>query len=347
MEDVERSFKEYQTAENDNMKVKKFYKHMYYKAKCFDKYYDYINYIETYKKFNHIFDFSIVPSIKDNISDINNSNLSSNGKTPLLLSAKNCHLEMVKILIKNKANVNVCDYDNNTPLLLCLDESYQEDHIKIAKLLIKNKANVNMKNKNNCSAIHYATETGSITIIKLLIENGANINSKDKFGSTPLKLLIDLYPPYNRCIIRTYKKKIDTLKLLLKNKANVNIPNNETIYPLHKAVWNNEKEVVKLLLEYNADPNVQTDDKCCMIVSTSEDMNYEIVKLLLEYKANPNIQNNWGFTSLMSASTYGNYKIVKLLLDHKANPNIIADNGKTALDYAIEKHYTNIAKLLK
>jgi len=59
-------------------------------------------------------------------------------------------------------------------------------NIEIAKLLLENKADVNWKDGFNSSAILYATSSGNIEMVKLLLEYGADINDNDGKGNTVL-----------------------------------------------------------------------------------------------------------------------------------------------------------------
>lgn len=81
-------------------------------------------------------------------------------------------MTIVKLLIKNAANVNVLDNDSSTPLHRAAEKSktYQTlSHYLVHTYEIKS-------NK----------QTDKIKVVKLLLKNGADINAKDKHGCTPL-----------------------------------------------------------------------------------------------------------------------------------------------------------------
>ena len=56
-------------------------------------------------------------------------------------------------------------------------------NIKTAKLLIKNRAYINIKNDRGYTSLYYAK---SFKMIKLLIDNGADVNVRDNHGNSPL-----------------------------------------------------------------------------------------------------------------------------------------------------------------
>lgn len=84
--------------------------------------------------------------------------------------------------------------------------------------------------------------------------------------------------------------------------------------PLGYAVCTNRPKIVKILLEKGADPNKKTQES--------------------------------GVTPLMIAAGLGQSDVVRILLDGGADPNIKDVDELTALDYAVAKNNTEIAKLL-
>ncbi len=61
----------------------------------------------------------------------------------------------------------------------------KNDYIGIVKVLLKNKANVNAADENEYTPLHWAAKLGYTEIINILIENGANPLLKNKDGKTP------------------------------------------------------------------------------------------------------------------------------------------------------------------
>ena len=85
----------------------------------------------------------------------------------LINSSKDGHLEVVKYLIKNGANVHAM----NDKALICASNN---GHLEIVKYLIKNGANVHA---DNDYALRYASNNGHLEIVKYLIKNGANVHA--------------------------------------------------------------------------------------------------------------------------------------------------------------------------
>ncbi len=76
--------------------------------------------------------------------------------TPLIVATDEGRLELVKLLIEAKADINDQDTVGQTALHLAAGRNYTE----IIKLLIKAKARIDIKAVNRLTAFEYATENG-------------------------------------------------------------------------------------------------------------------------------------------------------------------------------------------
>lgn len=149
------------------------------------------------------------------------------------------------------------------------------------------------------------------------------INDKNDKGWTSLMIA---------CKNSSTKSSIETVKLLLKHGAEVNIQ--DRIYGFTALMFASESsnidssiDTVKVLLENGADINVQSTDgwTALMLASrySNKDSSIETVKLLLEHGADPNIwlDNEWTAMKLAACYAYefSSIKTVKLLLENGAD----------------------------
>lgn len=134
-------------------------------------------------------------------------------------------------------------------------------------------------------------------------------------------------------------------KLIIKN-ADLNLQNDDGVYALMFASYNQNKEMIELLLDNGANPNLQTKNGSTTLMDVSESGNAEIVKLLLDYGANVNLQFEDGGNALMFASQNGHKEIVELLLDYNADVNIKKEDQGTALMLASQNGHKEIVRLL-
>ena len=141
--------------------------------------------------------------------------------------------------------------------------------------------------KQGRNLLHVAIATMRADVINYLSDK-INPNLADRDGVTPLHLAIT-------------EGDIDSTKLLINKKANVNKPDVYGDTPLHKAV-----------------------------------NNIDIFKYLLDVGANPNVRNIFGLTPLHIC--YNNLQFLDLLKQHGADFNIKDNAGRTILHYAVEEN---------
>ena len=155
-------------------------------------------------------------------------------------------IDAIKLLIECGGDVNIKDNDNLNLLMICCFKLH--NNIEILKLLIENGADVNIKNATGKTTLMYTLQHVScdenLEIFKLLIKNDYQINSKDKYGDTPLMIYIfNNNNKYIRC---------DIIKLLLDNKADVYIQNDqgENILKYIKKHFDMNSDVYSLIFNY-------------------------------------------------------------------------------------------------
>ncbi|WP_028331068.1 ankyrin repeat domain-containing protein [Brachyspira alvinipulli] len=153
--------------------------------------------------------------------------------------------EAENILKKYNVNINDLDYEDFT----LLSHAVMDNNIEMAKLLLKYKADVNTVVNDGDTALILAVDNNNMEMVKLLLSHAADIDYQGFRGRTALFCALE----YNR------KENIEMVKLLIKNKADVNIAydgdyeNEET--PLMYAVMKGYKETVKILIANKADIN--------------------------------------------------------------------------------------------
>ncbi|MBP9888460.1 MAG: ankyrin repeat domain-containing protein [Leptospiraceae bacterium] len=251
------------------------------------------------------------------------------GWTALITASKNGHLEIVKLLIANKADVNAKPKDGRTALIT----ASVHGHLEIVKLLIVNKADVNAKTENRDTALGMAYDQGHLEIVKLLIANNADVNFKNNKGETAL-------------LFASQKGHLEIVKLLIANKADVNAKNISGWTALMSASGRGHLEIVKWLITNNADVNAKANNGMTAFMSASERGHLDIAKLLIENNADVNAKSDYGKTALMSASTQGYLETVKWLITNKADVNAKSEYGHTALMSASEIGHLEIVKWL-
>ena len=306
-------------------------------------------------------------------------NLTNNeGETPLMVVARAGNIEGATLLLEHGAEINAQErWGGQTALMWAAAQQQPE----MLSLLIKHNANVNLHgfsrlwerritseprpkdmNKGGFSALHYAARQGCIECIDILasadadldasdpdrvtplnlalinfhfdtaaalIEAGADLNKWDLFGRTPLYNAIDLntVPFGGRADIPSLDNHsgFDIAKMLLERGANPNLQL-KMAPPFRNAVFDRGSDKV---LTTGATP---------LLVAARIGDN-EAAKLLLEHGAYVDLPNAYGQTPLLvaagvdypTAPTRGRFKTeqtsietIQLLLNGGANINSIS-----------------------
>lgn len=143
---------------------------------------------------------------------------------------------------------------------------------------------------------------------------------------------------------------VSEAKKVLNSGYNVNKTDESNATPLIDAVTFNKIEIVKLLVENGANINHKVNvGTTPLMLATSN--NLKITDYLLKNGAKVNVKNNDGLTPLHWAAQFAdNKKTLEILLEKGADPTIKDIDGKTAIDYLNENkdlNYSNAKMLLK
>ena len=262
-------------------------------------------------------------------SKFNNSNDKSPVDLTLLEKSAENSAKITEMLI-GKADKNIINdsLEGKTPLIIAVGNSY----IDTAKILIENGANINAVDIEGWSALSYAVNNGDIESAKLLLENKAKI--KDE-------LLIAIKSPI-------VESRINIMKLLIDNKANINYADEDEFTPLNIAIESGDMELTKFLITNGANVNSLMQDGVSLIGYAIAQNNMDLLQILIENGANVNNTNgdSWADTPLKTASRLGLDNVVRILLSRNADINSVDMNGNTALHTAALNSQLSVVKLL-
>ena len=215
--------------------------------------------------------------------------------TPLFLAAAYGHIDILRYLVENGADINACSDDHCTPLMIAI----KMGHIDVATYLVEHGAKVDLKDDRGCTALHHAMyyyHHDRLEVCSCLIERGADVNGcynnkSPQNGRTPL-------------MIASRYGQLDAMTFLIKQGANVNLQDKEGETALHYAV-------------------------------DGSDVSCEVLSCLIENGANFDAFSNSGCTPLMKAIHNQLIHVVTYLIEHGANIDLQDKNGNTALHHAV------------
>ncbi|MHB1947780.1 MAG: ankyrin repeat domain-containing protein [Gammaproteobacteria bacterium] len=175
-------------------------------------------------KFNLNINFFISEATRKNRLDLlealANEKKSSLDDSRSLIDADS--VEVVKILLNNKADINVTDGQGNT----LLHKMIMRKKLDIAKTLIDASANIEIKNQFGFTPIFVAVSLGNIDSLKLLLAARADISAANNLGNTVLHFAVGI------------KHNSEILKLLLNANAKIHVKNIKGLSPFQLACQN-------------------------------------------------------------------------------------------------------------
>ncbi|XP_049830572.1 E3 ubiquitin-protein ligase MIB1 [Schistocerca gregaria] len=247
------------------------------------------------------------------------------GHTALQAASQNGHLEVIKILLRHKADVEIEDKDGDR----AVHHAAFGDEPGVMELLAHAGADLNARNKRRQTALHIAVNKGHVGVVKTLLELGCHPSLQDSEGDTPLHDAIS-------------KKRDDMLTLLLDHNADIMLTNNNGFNALHHAALRGNPSAMRILLMKLPRPWIvdeKKDDGYTALHLAALNNHVEVAELLVHQgRANMDLQNVNLQTALHLAVERQHTQIVRLLVREGSNLNIPDKDGDTPLHEALRHH---------
>jgi ankyrin repeat protein len=269
--------------------------------------------------------------------------LLSDGATALMAAAAHGHIEVVKLLLAAKANVEARAKYRETALILAAREGRAE----VVEALLRSKAKVNAKMAGSRTALLEASDRLHLRIVKALVAAGASVNAKP--GPGPLLFACSrVYADWARreAWPVDHSARIEIVRELLAAGADVNEVTAEGMTPLSTASMDGFLEVVKELLAAGADLNAKKGLRNSALLSALVLNRADVARFLIAAKADVHAVSDGGNTTLMRAAEYGHLDFVQTFLDAGINVNAVDKRNFTALMAAARGGYMEVLNLL-
>ncbi|XP_071946064.1 E3 ubiquitin-protein ligase MIB2-like isoform X3 [Antedon mediterranea] len=249
------------------------------------------------------------------------------GKTALQVASHQGHVEVIKVLVVAKANLELKDQDGDTALHYAIFGNQPE----VASFLLSKGANVNALNNVGCSSLHVAVNKGFTRCVRALLKHKCDINKQDAYGDSALH---DAVAKNNKEIIEML---IDapSIDLTVKNKKGFNSLH-------HAALKGNKFAADKLLVKARQLADVRKDDGFASLHLAALNGHREVADILItKGHCEVDIRNNRQQTPLILAVSQGHTNIVELLVTKGADVNSEDEDGDTALHLALMRQALN------
>jgi ankyrin repeat protein len=231
-------------------------------------------------------------------------------------AAEHRNREAIRLLLRQKADVNVAQVDGTT----ALHWAVRLDDLDMVDLLLRAGAKVTAVNRDGATPLQLAALNGSAAMIEKLVKAGADPNAPlSSSGDTALMLAA-----------RT--GTTDAIKVLVETGANVNAKESwGGTTPLMFAAAERHPAAVKMLIEQGADVSARSN-----FVTAANGRGFEgrTPSTPRTGQAAEEFASGW-LTPLMFAAREGDLESARLLVGAGADVNAIAADGKDALGLAI------------
>ena len=268
-----------------------------------------------------------IQEILDHGAHVNINIVNKDGATPLLLACSTAQSEVVKLLLKAKADPNIAYADGDASLHTAIAANCNERTIQ---KIINYNADVNAVNKRGRTALLLGCFYRHVDSVRVLLGAGADPTIADNEGFSCLHAAIDGY-----C-------SKDILQALIDHGAHTDARRKDGTNALLRACRIGQSESVRFLLEAGADVSItKPDGNTCLHVAVQGYCCKWTLKQIIEQGMNVNILNKRGKTALILACESAQADSVKLLLEKGADPNLYGAIGYTVLHAAVHGHCTN------
>ena len=235
------------------------------------------------------------------------------GYTALHYSCIYGYVDIVKTLVKHKANINARTYSGNTPLTLAAICNH--DNV-VHALLSDSQCLVDTKDQDGYTALHYSCIYGYVDIVKTLVKHKANINARTYSGNTPLTL----------AAICNHDNVVHAL--LSNSKCLVDAKGYYGFTALHVSCKSGNVCIMRTLVHHKADVNARTDCGDTPLTLASRHGHENVVHALLsDSQCLMDTKDQDSYTALHYSCSNGYVNITWTLVKHKANVNARTDNG--------------------
>ncbi|KAK3735197.1 hypothetical protein QZH41_017949, partial [Actinostola sp. cb2023] len=255
------------------------------------------------------------------------------GCTPIMLAAENSCYESVRVLLDNRANIDIRDSNNRTVL------HYAIGGAEIMKEILKDVKSTSLiraKDKEGHTPLHYASRRGCVKDISLmLMKYKASVAITNASGEIPLHLAA----------------RFGWLSVVIKltegrNKRTINSTDGNERTPLHLAAREGHEELIEFFLKKNAkidkDVNGQTPLHYAAYQGSQRS-----VELFLDAKPDTlNITDEERNTALHMAAMGGHPHIIDLLLNKNDQLVSVNERNQNVLDIAIEGKHDVVAMVI-
>lgn len=235
-------------------------------------------------------------------------------RAPLTYAAGANNLPVARVLLAHGADV---EGGGSSPLSYAGSNG---DFVEMAQFLVENGAKVNQPSPSGWYPLMTASGRGNVKVVNYLLSQGADPNAADKAGFTALYSAAG--SDYGA----------SSAEALLNKGANPNAKTIHGLTALHQAASQGAIETMKVLIAHKADVDARDNEGYSPMYGAINLGGYrkggmEVIEVLLKNGANVNSKNNRGYgMPLHAAINRNDFELVRLLLSYGSEIDSIARN---------------------
>ncbi|PIO36826.1 hypothetical protein AB205_0120630 [Aquarana catesbeiana] len=264
--------------------------------------------------------------------DVNQPN--KHGTPPLLIAAGCGNIQMLELLIKRGAHIDVQDKAGSNALYW----ASRHGHVETLKFLHQKNCPLDVKDKSGETALHVAARYGHVEVIQYLCSIGSNPDIQDK----------GYYEASVGCLSYTLKPQ-----LTAQPGTGPEWLQNSLMPRTHgwsfRPDWSDglsngllkERTCLHTITPKSDGFEAETPLHCA-----SWHGYYPVAKALCQAGCSVNIRNREGETPLLTASARGYHDIVECLTEHGADLDATDKDGHIALHLAVRRCQMEVVKTL-
>ncbi|XP_057169168.1 ankyrin repeat domain-containing protein 29 isoform X6 [Ursus arctos] len=217
----------------------------------------------------------------------------SHGTTLLMVASYAGHIDCVRELVLQGADINLQREDGGTALLA----ASQYGHMQVVETLLKHGANIHDQLYDGATALFLAAQGGYLDVIRLLLSSGARVNQpRQQDGTAPLW-------------IASQMGHSEVVRVMLLRGAERDAARNDGTTALLKAANKGYNDVIEELLKFSPTLGILKNGTSALHAAVLSG-NIKTVALLLEAGADPALRNK---ANELPAELTKNERILRLL----------------------------------
>ncbi|XP_067676346.1 serine/threonine-protein phosphatase 6 regulatory ankyrin repeat subunit A-like [Haliotis asinina] len=266
--------------------------------------------------------------ISQDTVDINSRG--NNKKTPIMVAGRRGHTEVIRLLVKNGADLSLRDaHGDNILYHACLG-----GHVEVVKYVVsKNRVDINSRGKDKKTPVMVAGERGHKDVVELLVKYGANLSLRDAHRNNILHLACG-------------RRRVEVIKCVIShNVVDINSIGKDKKTPVMVAGETGQRDVVKLLVKYGANLSLRDAHGDNILYYACLGGHVEVVKYVVsQHVQDINRRRHNGRTLAMVAGERGHRNVVELLVKYGANLSLRDAHSNNILHLVCGRGHVGVVK---